>query len=54
VPIKGRLGIGADAYVFLRDSHCSLTDSATGEVRRNDVRQRNPQVRVYVATNSVR
>ena len=54
IPIKGRLGIGADAYVFLRDSHYSLVDAATGEERRNDVRQRNPQLRVYVVMNSVR
>ena len=40
--------------MFLRDSHYSLLDSATGEERRNDVRQRNPQLRVYVAMNSVR
>jgi hypothetical protein len=54
VPIKGSFGIGADAYVFLRDSHYSLTDSATGEERRRDVRQRNPQLRVYVTVNNVR
>ena len=54
VPIKGSLSLGADAYVFLRDSHYSLADSQTGEVRNRNVRQRNPQVRVYIAMNSVR
>jgi hypothetical protein len=54
VPIKGSFGIGADANVFLRDSHYSPTDSATGEERRRDVRQRNPQLRVYVTVNNVR
>jgi hypothetical protein len=54
VPIKGRLGVGTDAFVFLRDSHYSLTDSSTGDVRRRDVSQRNPQVRVYFVMNSVR
>ena len=54
VPLKGGLSIGADAYVFLRDSHYSLTDSATGEVRRQDVTQRNPQLRLYIAMNKVR
>jgi hypothetical protein len=38
----------------MRDRHYSLTDSATGEVRRHDVRQRNQQLRVYIAMNSVR
>jgi hypothetical protein len=54
VPVKGGFGLGADAYLFLRNSHYSLTDSATGAVRRNDVTQRNPQLRVYVSMNSVR
>jgi hypothetical protein len=54
VPIKGRLGIGADAYVFLRDSHYRLLNSATGEARKSDVRQRNPQLRVYFSFSDVR
>jgi hypothetical protein len=54
VPVNGSFSIGADAYLFLRDSHYSLTDSATREVRREDVRQRNPQLRVYLAVNKTR
>jgi Domain of unknown function (DUF3943) len=49
IPIKGGLGIGADAYVFLRDSYFSLKDSATGEYVAQHIRQRNPQARIYLA-----
>jgi hypothetical protein len=48
------VGACGGAYVFMRDRHYSLTDSATGEVQRHDVRQRNQQLRVYIAMNSVR
>ena len=51
IPIKGSLGIGADAYVFLRDSYFSLKDSATGEYVAQHIRQRNPQARVYLAVS---
>ena len=51
IPIKGSLGIGADAYVFLRDSYFSLTDSATGQQVAQHIRQRNPQARVYFAVS---
>ena len=54
IPIKGGLGIGADAYMFYRDSHYVLENSETGAVQRHDISQRNPQVRVYLALNSVR
>lgn len=54
VPIRGGLGIGADGYVFLRDSHYELVNAAGGIDRRNDVTQRNPQARVYVALSSTR
>jgi hypothetical protein len=54
VPIKGNLGVGADAYVFLRDSHYSAVDSATGDVQIKNVTQRNPQVRVYLSMSNTR
>jgi hypothetical protein len=54
VPLKWSLGIGADAFLFLRDSHFALTDSATGRRVAQHVRQRNPQLRVYVAVSSRR
>ena len=54
VPVKASLGIGADAYVFLRNSHYVATDSANGQELRKDVTQRNPQVRVYLALNNTR
>jgi hypothetical protein len=47
IPIFGRLGLGADAYVFLRKSRYS--DPAF-----HDIDQRNPQVRVFVALNDAR
>jgi hypothetical protein len=54
VPIKGALGIGADAFVFLRNSHYRLDNSATGVTRAKDVTQRNPQVRVYFSLANTR
>ena len=54
VPIRRGLGIGADAYLFLRNSHYALVDAAEGIDRRKDVTQRNPQARLYLAVNSVR
>jgi hypothetical protein len=54
LPIKGGLGIGADGYVFLRDSHYTVRDTTTGAEREQDVTQRNPQARIYLAWRSVR
>ena len=54
VPIKGGLGVGADAYVFLRNSHYRLADTQTGDVRAKDVSQRNPQLRVYLSMSNTR
>jgi hypothetical protein len=54
IPVKGGLGLGADAYLFFRDSHYVLIDAQDGVERRQDIHQRNPQVRVYLALNSVR
>jgi hypothetical protein len=51
IPIKGNLGVGADAYLFLRDSYFSLTDSATGQEVAQHIRQRNPQARIYLAVS---
>jgi len=51
VPVKGGLGIGGDVFVFLRDSYFSHTDSANGQEVVQHVRQRNPQVRAYVAVS---
>jgi hypothetical protein len=51
VPVRGSLGIGADAYLFLRNSYFSVTDSATGQQVAQHIKQRNPQLRVYVALN---
>jgi hypothetical protein len=51
IPIKGSLGIGADAYLFLRDSYFSLTDSATGQQVAQHIKQRNPQARIYLAVS---
>jgi hypothetical protein len=42
------LGIGGDAYLFLRDSDFSFNDP-TGREKVAHVRQRNPQARVYLA-----
>jgi hypothetical protein len=47
VPIKGSLGLGADGYVFLRKSRYSTPGF-------DDVDQRNPQVRIFLALNSAR
>jgi len=54
VPIKGNLGLGADGYVFLRQSDYVLTVANAGVSRRQDISQRNPQLRVYLAMNSTR
>ncbi len=47
IPIHGKLGLGVDAYVFLRKSRYSFPLF-------RPIDQRNPQVRVYVAWNDVR
>jgi hypothetical protein len=44
IPVFGRLGLGADAYVFLRKSRYSFPGF-------HDIDQRNPQVRMFVAWN---
>jgi hypothetical protein len=49
IPIKGGFGVGADAYVFLRDSDYTLVDSATGREVFQHFSQRNPQLGVYLA-----
>ena len=49
VPISGRLGIGADAFVFLRNSDYAIIDSATGQTVAQHIVQRNPQLRAYVS-----
>ncbi len=54
IPVKGRLGVGVDAYLFNRNSHYELMDPAEGIDRKKDIDQRNPQVRVYLALNTVR
>ena len=54
VPIKRGIRIGADALVFFRDSHYAFMDEETGLVRLQDIHQNNPQLRVYLALNSVR
>jgi uncharacterized protein DUF3943 len=52
IPVKGPVGIGGDAYLFLRDSDFTFTDSVTGREKIEHVRQRNPQARVYLAVTS--
>ena len=47
IPIRGDLGLGADATVFLRKSRYSLPQF-------EDIDQRNPQARVYLTVNSPR
>jgi hypothetical protein len=54
LPIRGGLGIGADGYLFLRDSTYTLAGSGTGATRDKDIRQRNPQARVYLSWFGVR
>jgi hypothetical protein len=54
IPVRGGLGSGADAYVFFRNSHYVATDTETGIETRQDVDQRNPQVRIYLALNARR
>jgi hypothetical protein len=44
VPVKGRVGLGADGFVFLRKSTYDATFL-------EDQDQRNPEVRVYLALN---
>jgi hypothetical protein len=52
VPVKGNLGIGADAFLFLRNSDFSVTDSVTGATYAEHVKQRNPQLRVYLSMST--
>jgi hypothetical protein len=54
IPIKGKFGIGADGYVFMRDSYFTLVRLNSGLQADQHIRQRNPQIRVYLAMNSVR
>jgi hypothetical protein len=44
IPVRGRLGLGADGYVFLRKSRYSFPGF-------HDIDQRNPQIRVFLAWN---
>ena len=39
----------ADAYLFLRNSDFTFTDTVTGAERVDHVRQHNPQARIYVS-----
>jgi hypothetical protein len=52
LPIVKNLGIGVDGLYFDRDSHYIFTHPETGEVREQDVDQRNPQLRIYLAFSS--
>ena len=54
VPVVGSFGVGADAYVFLRNSHYAVIDSVTGQRLDQYIKQRNPQVRVYLAFSNSR
>ena len=54
IPIKGGFGVGSDAYVFLRDSDFQVVDSATGQQVTQHIRQRNPQVRIYLSMSNTR
>jgi hypothetical protein len=47
IPVHGKLGLGFDAYLFLRKSRYSFPLF-------RPIDQRNPQVRVYVAWNDAR
>jgi len=42
VPVRPTWGVGADASVFIRDSHFTAEGF-------NDIRQRNPELRLYLA-----
>ncbi len=54
IPVHGNLGLGADAYVFLRDSDFALIETTTGARKSQHITQRNPQVRVYLAFSNTR
>jgi len=54
VPVKRQLGIGADAFYFLRNSDFTVTNSVTGREGIQHIRQRNPQLRFYLSTNRMR
>jgi hypothetical protein len=45
IPIKGSFGVGGDAYVFLRNSDDTFSETATGRQVFQHIGQRNPQVR---------
>jgi len=47
IPLWGRLGIGGDGYVFLRKSRYSFPGF-------DDIDQRNPQARVFLAWNDAK
>jgi hypothetical protein len=51
IPVKGALSVGADVVLFRRDSHFTVTNSATGDTVRQHVEQRNPQIKIYIAIN---
>jgi hypothetical protein len=51
IPIKGALSIGTDFVLFQRDSHFTVTNSATGVSVRQHIEQRNPQVKIFIAVN---
>jgi hypothetical protein len=51
IPIKRALSIGADAVLFQRDSHFTVTNATTGETVLQHIRQRNPQLKIFIAIN---
>jgi hypothetical protein len=51
IPVKRALSIGADLVLFQRDSHFSVTNSATGQTVLQHIQQRNPQLKIYIAVN---
>jgi hypothetical protein len=51
IPVKKALGIGADVVLFRRDSHFTVTNSATGETVLQHIEQRAPQIKIYLAIN---
>ena len=51
IPIKKALSIGTDFVLFQRDSHFTVTNSMTGESVLQQIHQRNPQLKIFIAVN---
>ena len=51
IPIKKTLSVGTDLVLFQRDSHFTVTNSTTGESVREQIHQRNPQLKIFIAWN---